>query len=551
MIRWLAWALVLLLTAPPLLAEKPPKTLYNPRPAEGDLILPMPDEAQIVFRKVLVPGDSFWGDPGRIIQVGDGEGGIFEGLQRMQVSGSFAEPDGSGRSYYIGKYELTKGQFIAVMGMERYLAATGDSNEGPRLAKLTGKERDKALAEPLVFVPWNAMQAFIHRYNMWLFDPAHPQRLANLPKAGESPGFIRPPTELEWEYAARGGLPALKDGSFKKSLPFPKTQMTKYTWHLENAKHKLRSIGLRKPNDLGIYDILGNAQEACEGLFRPEFWQGQPGGLVARGGSVGTKKSELRSSRREEVEIYRWDPDAKAVIESRSYNTGIRLAIGVNVVRDTQNRRFLEEEYHSYHKAVRAKMPVGKTLDNLVAQASDQLTAAHDNLDKVLADNDHLKNELSKIKQDIDKAQERLDFAMRESARATARDLLRQATNLGRDYFKLESFRTRLVDIEKLSAMSTRYQNLGNKISAEIDKRSAYIDEVFARYIEDLQKMGEFNQAHADEAFKALTEIRLTRRAQVAVEVVQAHLEQYRETRRSDEEAWRQDFQETFKNLAD
>jgi hypothetical protein len=548
---WLGIVLLLSWMTLPALAAKPPKSLDNPEPEEGDVVLPMPGEAQMVFRKVMVPGSSFWGDPGRIIQVGDGEGSIFEGLQRMQINGSFPEADGSGRSYYMGKYEVTKGQFVAVMGLDRLLAATGDSKERESLPKLSGKALQKALAVPLAFVPWNEMQEFVHRYNMWLFDPGFSQRLETMPKAGVTPGFLRPPTELEWEYAARGGLPALKDASFKQTLPFSKTKIAKYAWHLENAKHKLRPIGLREPNALGLYDTLGNVQEICAGFFRPEFWQGQPGGLVARGGSVGTKKRDLRSSRREEVEIYRWDPDAKAVIESRSYNTGLRLAIGINVVRDSDNRRSLEEEYHNYRKAVRATMPVGKTLDNLVAQASDQLTAAHDNLNQVLSQNEHLKTELSKIQQDIDKAQERLDFAMRESARATARDLLRQATNLGRDFFKLESFRTRLADVEKLSAMSTRYQNLGNTISAEIDKRSGYIDEVFARYLEDVQKMGEFNPGHADEAFKALAESRLTRRAQVAVEVVQTHLEHYRNTRRSDAETWRQDFQETFKNLAD
>jgi len=61
-----------------------------------------------------VPGEGFWGDPQRIVQVGDGEGGIFEGLQRLQVSGSF--PQEKGRSYYLAKYEVSRGQFVAVMG---------------------------------------------------------------------------------------------------------------------------------------------------------------------------------------------------------------------------------------------------------------------------------------------------------------------------------------------------------------------------------------------------------------------------------------------------
>ena len=77
--------------------------------------------------------------------------------------------------------------------------------------------------------------------------------------------------------------------------------------------------------------------------------------------------------------------------EWRSYNTGIRLAIGANVVRSTENRQNLQQEYNNYRTGVRATMPVGRTLDNLVAQASGQLTAAHTRIDQVLNQNTHLK----------------------------------------------------------------------------------------------------------------------------------------------------------------
>jgi predicted nucleic acid-binding Zn-ribbon protein len=194
---------------------------------------------------------------------------------------------------------------------------------------------------------------------------------------------------------------------------------------------------------------------------------------------------------------------------------------------------------------------VGQTLDNLVVQASDQLTAAHGRLSDLQDQNKHLKTELSRIRQDIDKAQERLEFAMRESAKSTARDLLRAATDLGRDYFKLESFQQRLAEVEGMSKKSTRFQDLAYKINAEIEKRANYISEVFKRYLEVLQKLGEFSPTHSEQALIDLEGQQLTNRSRVALGLVRGHLKHYREIRRSDEQVWREEFRETFKNLPD
>jgi hypothetical protein len=175
--RILTMGLVLWWLAGSVGSAAPPTTPYNPKPAEGDLVLSMPEGAEMVFRRIVVPGSSFWGGSERVVQLGDGEGGIFEGLQRVQVSGSFPGESEDSWVYYVGKYEVTKGQFAAVMGFDGLLEASGDSAENAKLQSLSGKELEKALAKPLVFVSWYSIQAFIHRYNLWLFDESHPERL--------------------------------------------------------------------------------------------------------------------------------------------------------------------------------------------------------------------------------------------------------------------------------------------------------------------------------------------------------------------------------------
>ncbi len=41
--------------------------LQNPKPISGDVELPMPCGLKMVFRKIIVPGQNFWGDEKRII----------------------------------------------------------------------------------------------------------------------------------------------------------------------------------------------------------------------------------------------------------------------------------------------------------------------------------------------------------------------------------------------------------------------------------------------------------------------------------------------------
>nr|WP_274520799.1 SUMF1/EgtB/PvdO family nonheme iron enzyme [Ectothiorhodospira variabilis] len=531
------------------LAEVPPQSVFNPRPAAGDLILPMPDGAEMVFRRVSVPGQGFWGDRDRVIQIGDASGGIFEGLQRTQISGSFARDDGS---WYLvlGKYELTRAQYIAVMGLDTLLETSGDP-QAREIPQLRGRELREALMQPLAYVSHQDIQAFLRAYNRWLFDPDHPERRAQLPQVDGVPGFLRLPTEEEWEYVARGGMPALEAGTFNDRLPFPSRQVNDHAWHLENARHELRPVGLREADGLGFHDLLGNVQEMTSGLFRPEIWQGKPGGVAVRGGSVSTPASELRTSLRAELDIYAWNADAQQVEERRSFNTGARLAIGANVLVSSAQQARIEREYEAYREDLRRTMPVGRTLDNLVAQASVQLGTVDPILDRLMAENPNLAEPLKAVQAQMDRARERLELAQRESARSLAQDAARNGVNLSVYLSRLARLDDTLARARRLAEISTRYQEQVDAVERSMRDLEVAAGEQLRGYQDKVAELGDYEPQYIEHAFQVLDAAELPPRERQVMGVLRGHVEAFSEQRRSDPEAWMQDFRESFEDFQD
>ena len=523
----------------------PPAGPDNPRPDAGDLILPMPGDAVMVFRAAAVPGQGFWGDESQVIQMGDASGGIFEGLQRTQISGSFPAGEGQGQIIYMAKYELTKGQFAAVMGLDALMAASADP-EDKKLASLEGRSLREALMFPLSFVSYHDIQDFIRSYNQWLFDPEHPKRLKNMPGIDNVPGFVRLPTEEEWEFVARGGLPALKDGTFNDRLPFSLRELNEQAWHLGNAGHRIRPIGLRQPSRLGFYDLFGNVQEITAGLFRPEVWQGKPGGVAVRGGSVSTSPGEMRSALRQELDVYAWNQDQQRVEERRSFNTGARLALGSNVVVNSRIRAELESQYQKYKEAVRRIMPVGRTLDNLVAQAAGQLGDVEPILARLMEENPGLGDELSTVREFMDQARQRLDMAQRESARSLAQDAARNGVNLSVYISRLVSLENSLEAARRLSEMSSRYLEQVSAVEKRIEDLIAARKEQLQGYTEKVGQLGEYDVAYIEEALETLREQEPLPREKAVLELLSSHVQKYGDHRRADREGWLHEFKEIF-----
>jgi hypothetical protein len=149
-----------------------------------------------------------------------------------------------------------------------------------------------------------------------------------LPTEGSLPGFLRLPTEVEWEFAARGGSVVDQADFVGRVFPTPEGEMGTYIWFQgsQSAGGKLHPIGLLSPNPLGLHDMLGNAAEMVlepYRLNRRGRLHGQAGGLIAKGGDIITSREQMRTSLRDEIPLF--DPRTGKASERRTL--GFRLSL--------------------------------------------------------------------------------------------------------------------------------------------------------------------------------------------------------------------------------
>ena len=137
------------------------------------------------------------------------------------------------RDFYMGKYEVTQGQWISIM------------ENNPSTFKDPGGIR------PVETVNWNDAQDFINRLNS---------------RNGGSK--YRLPTEAEWEYAARSGGKSEKYAGGN--------DIDKVAWYAISPDNSTKPVGRKAPNGLAIYDMSGNVWEWTNDWYGSSYYASSP-----------------------------------------------------------------------------------------------------------------------------------------------------------------------------------------------------------------------------------------------------------------------------------
>jgi formylglycine-generating enzyme required for sulfatase activity/tetratricopeptide (TPR) repeat protein len=115
---------------------------------------------------------------------------------------------------------------------------------------------------------WLSEQEGIPR-NQWCYEPAaggYAQGVTIPADVLQRTGY-RLPTSAEWEYACRSGTITSRYYGLTTDL------LGRYAWYQANSDERARSVGSLLPNDLGLFDMLGNAFEWVHDWFdAPRPW---------------------------------------------------------------------------------------------------------------------------------------------------------------------------------------------------------------------------------------------------------------------------------------
>ena len=407
----------------------------NPANNPDVVLMPIPCGGSIALQKIVTVTEDLSSPIGPLsdqrVVLGRSAGrtrGYIEESHEEYISGTFNDDNTHERFYLIGAYEITTGQYEAVMA--------GDEGCPQRMSRKAN--------EAMTNVSWYDAVDFSRKLNNWLYSRPD-ERLSLLAEFGAVNGFVRLPTEIEWEYAARGGS-RVTPAERNEPLFFSEGTIDDYAWYnaATSSGGKIKLVGKKKPNPAGLYDIYGNAEEIVLEPFRmtrADRLHGGIGGFVVRGGSFLDMPALLTSARRDEHPLF----DADLQGEFKTRKMGFRILLGAAVIpRDINYVDRLETAYEETQRQTDAPAEEEQPLNQMAELANQvenrelrgKISALQDELQKEFARRNELKARNIRVSM-LNGGLQAMDVYLTARSIARLKDGYREAkkTNTGMDFY--------------------------------------------------------------------------------------------------------------------
>lgn len=138
--------------------------------------------------------------------------------------------------FYMQETECTQALWLALFPTYAWFGTKGDNKP----------VNGQMYSEMLVFI--DSLNSYLHANNQIAADEK-----------------FTIPTESQWEWAARGGV---KSQGYRFA---GSNDVAEVAWYNKNSGYTLHDVKQLKPNELGLYDMSGNALEACSDNFYDDY----------------------------------------------------------------------------------------------------------------------------------------------------------------------------------------------------------------------------------------------------------------------------------------
>jgi formylglycine-generating enzyme required for sulfatase activity/tetratricopeptide (TPR) repeat protein len=194
---------------------------------------------------VIIPGpvEFLMGSPRSEAERERGAEGPIERLHKKRI----------GRTFAIASHEVTVEQFLRFRREHRYRPQYANQPDCPM--------NDVSWYDAAAYCNWLSEQEGIPK-DQWCYEPnaggQYAEGMKPKPRYLQLTGY-RLPSESEWEYACRSGAATARFYGETEEL------LGQYAWYTKNSLDRwLLPVGSLKPNEFGLFDMLGNALEWCQ-----------------------------------------------------------------------------------------------------------------------------------------------------------------------------------------------------------------------------------------------------------------------------------------------